>query len=152
VSSCYQYQNFANARIRGFELEGAYDAAWGFLGFSASIIDGHTVSYDGVEEDLMTVPSSQVTGQIGFRFFEEKLTVGGEVQYNGAPDGNETADDYTLVNAFANYRFNENLKLDMRVDNIFNVKYVNPLNASTTEPLYEPGVSFKIALTQRFGS
>lgn len=152
VPTCYQYQNFANAKIRGFELEGAYDAAWGFLGFSASIIDGHTVSYEGVEEDLMTVPSSQVTGQIGFRFFEERLTVGGEVQYNGAPKGNDLAEDYTLVNAFANYRFNENLKLDMRVDNIFNVKYVNPLNASTTEPLYEPGMSFKIALTQRFGS
>lgn len=152
VPTCFQYQNFAKAKIRGFELEGVYEAYWGFLGFSASIIDGHTISYEGVEEDLLTIPSSQVTGQVGFRFLEDKLLVGGEIQFNGAPKGNETAEDYTLVNVFANYTFNENLKLDMRVDNIFNVEYVNPLNVSTTEPIYEPGVSFKVALTQRFGS
>lgn len=152
IPTCFQYQNFANAKIRGFELEGVYEAYWGFLGLSASVIDGHTISYDGVEDDLLTVPSAQVTGQVGFRFLEDRLLVGGEVQYNGAPEGNETADDFTLVNVFANYKFNDNLKLDLRVDNIFNVEYVNPLNVSTTEPIYEPGVSFKVALTQRFGS
>ena len=44
---CFQYQNFANAKIEGFELESIYDAAWGFAGLSVSIIDGHTVSYEG---------------------------------------------------------------------------------------------------------
>ena len=115
------------------------------------MIEGHTISYEGVEEDLATIPSSQVTGQLGFRFLEDKLTVGGEVQYNGAPAGNPIAEDYTLVNAFASYQATENFRLDFRADNIFDVNYVNPLNGTTVEPLYEPGVSLKLAATVRFG-
>ncbi len=152
VPSCFQYQNYANAEIRGFEFESVYDAHWGFAGLSVSLIEGTTVSYTGEVDELATIPSSQVTGQLGFRFLDDRLTIGGEVQYNGAPDGSTIARDYTLVNAFANYKFNENFRLDMRVDNLTDVRYINPLNASTTRPLYEPGMSFKIALSQRFGS
>ncbi len=151
IPVCAQYQNYANAKIRGFEFEGVYDAGWGFAGLSASIVDGHTISYAGLREDLKTVPSSQVTARLGFRFLEDRLTVGGEVQHNGKPKGNPTADDYTLVNAFASYRANDGLKFDFRVDNIFDVKYANPLNASTTSTVYEPGVSVKLAATVRFG-
>lgn len=148
---CYQNQNFANAKIRGFEFESFYDAGWGFAGLSASIIDGHTVDYDGVRDDLTTIPSSQITAQLGFRFLEDRLTIGGEVQYNGKPKGNDTAKDYTLVNAFASYKANDNLKLDFRVDNLFDEKYVNALNATTTSPVYEPGVTVKLGATMRFG-
>jgi hemoglobin/transferrin/lactoferrin receptor protein len=151
IPICFQYQNFSNAKIRGFELESIYDAAWGFAGLSVSIIDGHTVSYEGVREDLTTIPSSQVTGQLGFRFLDDKLVVGGEVQYNGAPKGNEIARDYTLVNVFATYQATEDLKFNARVDNLFDVAYTNPLNASATDIIYEPGVSLKLAATMRFG-
>ena len=151
IPICFQYQNYANAEIKGFELEGVYEAGWGFVGLSASIIDGHTVSYEGVTEDLLTIPSSQVTAQVGFRFLEDKLTIGGEVQYNGAPEGNDTAEDYTLVNAFASYQATEDFKVDFRADNIFDVKYANPLNSSATTTIYEPGVTLKLAATMRFG-
>jgi hemoglobin/transferrin/lactoferrin receptor protein len=151
IPICLQYQNYAKAKIRGFEFESVYDAAWGFAGLSASVIDGHTVDYDGVREDLLTVPSSQVTAQLGFRFLEDRLTVGGEVQFNGKPKGNAAAEDYTLVNAFASYHANDSLKFDFRVDNLFDEKYANPLNASTTSTIYEPGVSVKLAATVRFG-
>ncbi|WP_202367246.1 TonB-dependent hemoglobin/transferrin/lactoferrin family receptor [Mesorhizobium sp. L-2-11] len=151
IPICFQYQNFAEAKIRGFEMEGVYDASWGLAGLSASIIDGHTISYDGERADLVTVPSSQVTGQLGFRFLEDKLTVGGEVQYNGKPKGNPVARDYTLVNAFASYQATDNLKVDFRADNLFDVKYTNPLNAPATSVVYEPGVTLKLAATMRFG-
>lgn len=151
IPFCFQYQNFANAKIKGVELESVYEAAWGFAGLSASFINGHTVSYAGVREDLTTIPSSQVTGQVGFKFLEDNLMVGGEVQYNGKPKGNPVAEDYTLVNAFATYKANDNLNLNFRVDNIFDVKYTNPLNAGTTALLYEPGVTFKLGATMRFG-
>lgn len=151
IPICFQYQNFAEAKIRGFEMEGVYDASWGFAGISASIIDGHTISYDGERADLVTVPSSQVTAQLGFRFLEDKLTVGGEVQYNGKPKGNPVAKDYTLVNAFASYQATDNFKVDFRADNLFDVKYTNPLNASATSVIYEPGVTLKLAATMRFG-
>ncbi|WP_292406880.1 TonB-dependent hemoglobin/transferrin/lactoferrin family receptor [Mesorhizobium sp.] len=151
IPICFQYQNFAKAKIRGFEMEGVYDASWGFAGLSASIIDGHTISYEGERADLVTVPSSQVTAQLGLRFLEDKLTVGGEVQYNGKPKGNPVAKDYTLVNAFASYQATDNFKVDFRADNLFDVKYTNPLNASVTSVVYEPGVTLKLAATMRFG-
>jgi hemoglobin/transferrin/lactoferrin receptor protein len=157
LGGCAQYQNYANAKIDGFELEGYYDADWGYLGLSASFINGHTVSYDGVSEDLNTIPSSQVTGQLGLRFFEDKLLVGSEIQFNGKPKGNPIAKDYTLVNAFASYRVNDNFKFDFRVDNIFNEKYFNAFNHDTDRfgtpfvTVYEPGVTFKLAATMRWG-
>ncbi|MER9265008.1 TonB-dependent hemoglobin/transferrin/lactoferrin family receptor [Mesorhizobium sp. M0195] len=151
IPICFQYQNFANAKIHGFEMEGVYDAAWGFAGLSASVTDGHTISYEGERADLVTVPSSQITGQLGFRFLEDRLTIGGEVQYNGKPQGNPVARDYTLVNAFASYQATDNFKVDFRADNLFDVKYANPLNASTTSVVYEPGVTLKLAATMRFG-
>ncbi|MER9755101.1 TonB-dependent hemoglobin/transferrin/lactoferrin family receptor [Mesorhizobium sp. M0166] len=151
IPICFQYQNFAKAKIHGFEMEGVYDAAWGFAGLSASITDGHTISYEGERADLVTVPSSQITGQLGLRFLEDRLTIGGEVQYNGKPQGNPVARDYTLVNAFASYQATDNFKVDFRADNLFDVKYANPLNASTTSVVYEPGVTLKLAATMRFG-
>jgi hemoglobin/transferrin/lactoferrin receptor protein len=157
IPTCYQYQNFAKAKIEGFELEALYDADWGFAGLSASFINGHTISYAGERADLVTTPSSQVTGQLAFKFLEDKLIIGSEVQYNGKPKGNPIAKDYTLVNAFASYRVNDNFKLDFRVDNIFDVKYANPLNRDVDEnqqpapAVYEPGVTFKLAATMRWG-
>lgn len=158
IPICFQYQNFAQAKIDGFELEGVYDAGWGYAGLSASITNGRTISYKGVEADLATIPSSQVTAQLGLRFLEDKLTVGGEVQYNGKPKGNPIAEDYTLVNAFASYQATDNLKIDFRADNLFDVKYANPLNVTTAgqpaQPVfaaYEPGITLKLAATMRFG-
>ncbi|RWP89725.1 MAG: TonB-dependent hemoglobin/transferrin/lactoferrin family receptor [Mesorhizobium sp.] len=158
IPICFQYQNFAKAKIDGFELEGVYDAGWGYAGLSASITSGHTISYKDVRADLLTIPSSQVTAQLGLRFLEDKLTVGGEVQYNGKPKGNPIAEDYTLVNAFASYQATDNLKIDFRADNLFDVKYANPLNLTTAgqppQPVfaaYEPGVTLKLAATMRFG-
>jgi hemoglobin/transferrin/lactoferrin receptor protein len=151
IPTCAQYQNYANAVIQGFEFESVYEAAWGFAGLSASITNGHTVNYAGIREDLSTIPSSQVSAQLGLRFLEDKLTVGGEVQYNGKPRGNAKAEDYTLVNAFASYQATENFKVDFRADNLFDVKYANPLNASTTSVVYEPGITLKLAATMRFG-
>lgn len=158
IPICFQYQNFAKAKINGFELEGVYDAGWGYAGLSASITNGHTVSYAGVRGELLTIPSSQVTAQLGLRFLEDKLTIGGEVQYNGKPKGNPIAEDYTLVNAFATYQATDNLKIDFRADNLFDVKYANPLNVTTAgqpaQPVfaaYEPGITLKLAATMRFG-
>jgi hemoglobin/transferrin/lactoferrin receptor protein len=148
---CFQNQNFAKAKIEGFELESFYEAYWGFLGLSASVIDGYTVDNGGVEDDLSTIPSAQVTGQLGLRFLENRLLVGTEVQYNAAPKGNEIAEDFTLVNVFAQYNVNDNFKLDFRVDNLFDVAYVNPLSDPAGGVLYEPGITAKLGATMRFG-
>lgn len=150
IPICFQYQNFASARISGFELESFYDAGHFFGGISASIIDGYTEE-GGVRADLLTVPTSKVTAQLGFRMLDNRLSFGGEVQYNRAPDGNPIADDYTLVNLFASYQANENFRFDLRVDNLLDEKYANPLNSTTTTTFFEPGINVKLAATMRFG-
>ena len=47
IPVCFQYQNFANAKIDGVELESTYGAAWGFAGLSVSVINGHTIDFEG---------------------------------------------------------------------------------------------------------
>lgn len=151
IPACAQYQNFAKARIKGFEFEAFYDSGRVFGGISASFIDGHTISHDGDRDDLNTIPSSQVTGQLGLRMMDNALILGGEVQYNTPPKGASFADDYTLVNLFASYHPSKNVRLDFRADNLFDVKYANPLNATTTSIVYEQGLTLKLGATVRFG-
>lgn len=148
IPICYQYDNFAEAEISGFELEALYDQQTWFAGLGASVIEGHTIE-GGVETPLASIPTTQVTGQAGVRLLEGALTIGGEVQHNWMPEG-VAADDYTLVNLFASYEATEDVSFNLRVDNLFDVQYANPLSASTTSPVYEPGFSLTLGATVRF--
>lgn len=148
---CVQYQNVLAAEIQGFELESYYDAGRFFGGLSLSIIDGHEIQRDGTRTELATIPPTTVTADVGMRFLENRLTLGGEVQFNKAPKGASFADDYTLVNLYANYQATENLRVDFRVDNLFNEKYVIPLTDTAGGYDYQPGVSVKLGATLRFG-
>jgi hemoglobin/transferrin/lactoferrin receptor protein len=148
---CVQYQNALGAEIKGFELEGYYDAGRYFAGLSLSIIDGHEIQRDGTRRDLATIPASTVTADLGMRFLERRLTIGGEVQFAEAPKGSSFAEDYTLVNLYANYQATENLRLDFRVDNLFDKKYVIPLVDTAGGYNYQPGVTVKAGATLRFG-
>src|SRR5690606_22190075 len=103
IGGCVRYQNLHSAEIKGVEREGFYDAGRYFGGLSLSVIDGHQIEQDGTRSDLETIPSTSVTASAGMRFLEERLTVGGEVQFNKAPKGADFADDYTLVNLYADY-------------------------------------------------
>ncbi|WP_309085873.1 TonB-dependent receptor domain-containing protein [Chelativorans sp.] len=148
---CVQYQNVLGAEIEGFELEGYYDAGRFFGGLSVSVIDGHEIQRDGTRTELATIPSSTVTADLGMRFLEERLTVGGEVQFNEAPEGSSFAEDYTLVNIYANYRATDNLRFDFRVDNLFDEEYVIPLVDTAGGFDYQPGVTVKVGATLRLG-
>lgn len=147
---CYQYQNFASARINGFELEALYDQGDYFGGLSANLNNGRQESYAGVRSDILTLPAAQVTGSLGMRFFEGALTVGGEVQHNVVQKAAIYAKDYTLVNLYASYQATDDLRFDARLDNLLDVQYANPLNASTTDVVYEPGLNLKLGATLRF--
>jgi len=148
---CIQYQNVLGAEIDGFELEGYYNAGRFFGGLSVSVIDGQEIQRDGTRTDLATIPPTTVTADLGMRFLVERLTVGGEVQFNEAPKGSSFAEDYTLVNVYANYQATENLRLDLRVDNLFDEKYVVPLVDTSGGFNYQPGVTVKVGATLRLG-
>lgn len=161
VPVCAQYQNYAKGKIDGFEFEGMYDAQWMFAGLSVSITNGHTINSEGIEESMVTVPPYQATGTIGFRMMENRLVVGGELQYNASDtynvldeDGVFTSysvEDYTMVNLFASYQASENFRVDFRVDNLLNENYENSLNAASLTDFYEPGITAKFGATVRFG-
>ncbi|MFC6488007.1 TonB-dependent receptor domain-containing protein [Nitratireductor sp. GCM10026969] len=151
IGVCVQYQNALAAEIRGFELEAYYDAGRYFGGLSISAIDGHEIAQDGTRSELSTIPATSVTADLGMRFLEERLTIGGEVQYNDAPRGATFADDYTLVNLYANYQATENLRVDFRVDNLFDEKYILPTADVAGGSIYQPGVTVKLGATLRFG-
>mgnify|MGYP000695883085 CR=1 FL=1 len=148
---CAQYQNLYAAEIQGFELESRYDAGRYFAGLGVSIIDGHQTDRDGVTSDLTTIPAASVTLDGGMRFLERRLTLGGEVQFNKAPSGSAFAEDYTLVNLYANYQPNENLRFDLRVDNLFDKRYVLPIVDVSDGVHAQPGLTVKLGATMRFG-
>jgi len=148
---CFQYQNVYAAEIDGFELEGYYDAGRFFGGLSLSVIDGHEIQQDGTRTALSTIPSTSITADLGMRFLEERLTVGGEVQFNEAPEGSTFAENYTLVNIYANYQATENLRFDFRIDNLFDEEYVIPLVDTSDGVFNQPGLSVKVGATLRFG-
>jgi hemoglobin/transferrin/lactoferrin receptor protein len=149
---CAQYQNVAEARIDGFEFESLYDAGTFFGGFNVTLLDGEDRQTGDL---LLSVPPATVTGRLGARFFDRRVTLGGEVQHVFDKHGVDApfGEDYTLVNLFASYEANENVRFDLRISNLFDETYSNYLNAiSLTQPLYEPGFNAKIGATIRFGA
>lgn len=148
---CSQYQNVKAARIHGFELEGYYDAGRYFGGVSLSLIDGYSVDEDGVRSALRNSPF-RFTVDAGMRFLQSRLTAGAELEFNKAPGSVAWAKDYTLVNLYANYAVNDDLKLNFRVDNLFDTRYQIPLvDVSNNPGNYQPGLTVRLGATMRFG-
>ncbi len=152
IFSCFQYQNVAEARIQGVELESVYDAGRFFGGLSLTLLDGEDRA---TGDRLLSVPPAQVTGRAGMRFLDERATVGGEVQHIFEADDLSApfGEDYTLLNLFASYEANENFRVDFRVNNLFDETYSNFLNAVSLPGLFfEPGINAKLGATIRFGA
>ncbi|WP_119391493.1 TonB-dependent hemoglobin/transferrin/lactoferrin family receptor [Taklimakanibacter lacteus] len=161
---CVQYQNFDEVVLKGIEFEAVYDRGTFFTGLSGSFVDSKNKE-DGKELD--TVPPDQLLGFLGFRFFDQRLTVGGEVQHAfsykysvpdlstpSPTDTKRVSEDYTLVNLFAGYEVTPDFRVDARLENIFDEKHVNYLSAvlgAGGDPYLEPGFNAKISATWRFG-
>ena len=160
IPICAQYQNFDRVEIQGFELEAVYDTGWMFASLQGSAITGRDFSTTPASP-LLSVPPDQVTGRLGFRMLDEKLTVGGELQMvrpyrvgNYATNPvlqSSIIDGYELVNLFASYAPNDNLRFDVRLENVFDVAYGNYLNVAAGSPILEQGFNAKFAATLRFG-
>ncbi|MEJ8572602.1 TonB-dependent hemoglobin/transferrin/lactoferrin family receptor [Microbaculum marinum] len=160
IPICAQYQNIDQVEIQGFEFEAVYDTGWLFAGLQAASIQGQDLS-TFPSTPLYTIPPNQVTGRLGFRMLDESLVFGGEVQkvmpYHSLSFTPTAAyiptivDGYTLVNLFASWEANENLRFDVRLENLFDVNYGNYLNVAAGSDLFEQGFNAKFAATLRFG-
>lgn len=144
----YQYQNVAEARIDGFEIEGGYDAGDYFAELSGAVMDGVNLTTGG---QLQKVPPYRVVTTLGFRAFEQALTAGGRLTVVGAKNDagamGFVGEAYQLVDLFARWNINERATADLALNNIFNRQYTQYLDADPS-----PGFNAKLSLTVRFGS
>ncbi|WP_181702073.1 TonB-dependent hemoglobin/transferrin/lactoferrin family receptor [Chthonobacter albigriseus] len=143
----YQYQNVSQATIEGLELEATYDQGFAFVGLSAARIRGEN---DITGEALGSIPADRVVGTLGFRFLEERLTVGAQVEavagQTRVPSGTPESDNYNLFNLFASYDLTEEVTLGVDVKNLFDTQYVEYLNDDPS-----PGFSVMFTLNARLG-
>jgi len=154
--------NIGDARLKGFEAEGIYDYGWGFVNLSGAVIDAKILNGVYAGQPLNNTPLDRFAATVGFRAFEDRLTWGAQylsigkitrtsrTNPNAAPVEN---DGFDLVNVFANWQINDHVRLDLGVDNVFNVAYTDPQSAWSTTAATEEGKgrTFKIAVTGRIG-
>lgn len=154
--------NIGDARLKGVEAEVVYDYDWGFVNLAGALIDAKIVNGVYAGQALNNTPLDRFSATIGFRMLEDRLTVGaqyvsvGEITRTSRSNPNATpvvSDGFELVNVFANWRINDNAKLDFGIDNVFNAAYTDPQSAWSTTAATEQGKgrTFKIALTGRIG-
>lgn len=154
--------NIGDARMRGVEIEGTYDFAWGFLNVAGSIMDAEMTTGIYRGQGLNNTPLDRASATLGFRALEDSLSYGVQFLHVGSitrtSHSNPTAapvqnDGFNLVNLFADWKVNENVRLGLGVENVFDTAYTDPQSAWSTTAATEQGRgrTFKISLTGRIG-
>lgn len=147
-----QYQNIAKVRLTGAELEAAYDWGWGFTSVAGTITQGKDRQ---TNYGIASVPPNRISGTLGFRFLDNRLTVGGRLTGVFAKSRSDlpptdvalATAGYSLVDLFASYNFNDWVRADVSVQNLFDKRYVQYLNYTTSA-----GMQAKAGLTIKFAS
>ncbi len=154
--------NLGDARLRGLEFEGTYDANWAFFSASGALIDAKFTSGVYKGQALNNTPLNRFSATLGFRALEEQLVFGAQLLHVGeitrtrrsnpaaAPVTNS---DFQLVNLFADWTVNEHTKLGFAVENLFDEKYTDPQAGWSTSALTEQGKgrTFKFTISGRLG-
>ncbi|MCK9549701.1 TonB-dependent receptor [Aquamicrobium sp.] len=157
AATCFYFDNVAGtSKVKGFELDAAYDAGFAFAG----------LGYHHIKADLpvpsaglgvFAGPPKQVwTLTAGVRLFEDRLTLGGRVRsvsesvYGGQastgtlPSGVEP---YRLYDAFASYKVSDNLDLNFTAENLTDKVYKPGM---TADSMNGPGRTLKFSIAARF--
>ncbi|MGV3633834.1 MAG: TonB-dependent hemoglobin/transferrin/lactoferrin family receptor [Pseudorhodoplanes sp.] len=147
--------------MKGFELEGAYDAGMANIGGSYTHLKA---TFDGVFDPffagppngtaylpylpawerqiyfIFVPPKEKFTLDGGLRFFDRKLTVGGRMTYVAptVPLSSEevmvqtyTQASYHLYGLYLSFALNENLTARVNVDNLLDKAYVDAMGVPT---------------------
>lgn len=146
----FQYLNIAQAELQGVELEGAYDWGGGFVTLAATHTDGRDRA---TGETLITVPPNRLSTTLGLRFLDGNLTVASRLTFVEArtdlPAGTTilATKAYGLVDFFASYIVNDRVRADFVLQNAFDKRYTQYLNA-----LPNPGLTAKAAISIKFAT
>jgi vitamin B12 transporter len=139
--------NIAGASIHGVEL-GVTARPWKYVDVSANYTWTTTEEESGtrVGSELVRRPKHKFNINTNYRFLNDKANVNLDLHYTGeAQDliftnnfGSSqlvTLDDYFLVNLSGGYKFNENVKLFARIENLLDQRYEQVAGFGT------PGIS-----------
>lgn len=162
--------NYDFVRFKGFEFSGRYDTGRVFADFGlnyytdyeACLQDGSCIDYTLSADYLTNQIPPRFTASLtaGARFLDERLTLGGRVTYMSerlAPVRTSSGyftwvtkvwEPYTVVDAFAQWKLNDNVTLDVSVQNLLDAYYVDALN-NTDMPA--PGRTVTATLTGKLG-
>ncbi|WP_295810177.1 TonB-dependent hemoglobin/transferrin/lactoferrin family receptor [uncultured Nitratireductor sp.] len=158
AGSVRRAENVGTARLRGVELEGVYDYGPGFINLAASFTDAELKNGPFAGDTLSNTPLDNVAVTLGFRALDDRLTYGVQYQSIGKvvrelSSSTRVYPRVDLVNLFANWDVNENLRVDFGVDNVFDKAYTDPQSgwSSTSDIEQGKGRTFKIAVTGRIG-
>lgn len=146
-------------RLKGFDAEANYDAGAFYIGGAASFLDAnYGDDYDVPDggfsflTNIYLPPKRKLSLDGGLRFFDRKLTVGGRAT-NVIPEDNLGAfgtyeyKRYTLLDAYASYKFNDNFTVRASVENIRNVAYVEAMSSALSP---SPGRTYTVGASARF--
>jgi len=149
---CFQYQNIAEARLEGVELESMYDAGSWFVGLSGHRIRGRNQTD---HTPLLTVPPDQLAATAGLRLLDRKVTLA--LRWAGVsakkaseiPEGAIPTGGYDLVDLYLGYQPNENVLAGLSIENLLDKYYFNYLDAQTAR-IPARGLTVKGSLKVRF--
>jgi hemoglobin/transferrin/lactoferrin receptor protein len=155
-STCFI--NADQATFEGIELTAAYDAGRAFIEATLNYyIKVDIDASDGQWGSAYAPPELTSTISAGLRFLDEKLTIGGRANYVG-----ERSVPFTTYGVyapplwttniwtgdlFASYEPTEHLRLDLSIENVGDLYYVDPLSITT---IPAPGRTIRAGLTARF--
>lgn len=161
--------NYDKVVVKGVELSGGYDAKKAFIDFAFNyytdfkpcLAGGQCLDYT-LQTDYLTnyvPPRFSASTTLGVRFLDEKLTVGGRVNYIGERMTRMAADPlfpfigmpwvpYTVVDAFTQWKISDDLTFDVSAENLLDRYYVDALNRAD---MPAPGRTIRATLTGKFG-
>lgn len=151
-----QYQNIAQARIEGAELEAMYDAGAWFIGLAGQIQRGRNVE-TGV--GLVRVQPNRIVTTVGARFLDRKITAmvrwAAVASNDDLPAAYTPADSYNLVNVYVGYQPTPDVLMGLGIDNLLNQFYRPYPTAGQPDTVWSspaPGITFKGSVKIRFGA
>lgn len=145
-----RFENVTEARLRGIEMELRYDHPR----FTAALIGSRIRGDDGTQGDpLASIPADEWLLSAGWRP-SAALEMGGRATYASTqdrlpfttdPDAAGAAPSYALADLYTTWRLNAAVRIDARVDNVFDRQYRRAVNL-----VPNPGRNLRIQLAYEF--
>jgi hemoglobin/transferrin/lactoferrin receptor protein len=161
-SQFFQYQNIAQARIEGLEVETLYDAGLWYVGVAGHLIQGKNVA---TNVGLATITPRKLSTTGGVRLLDRRLILAAQWASfgpnNNVPAGFLPSTGYDLINLYLTWNATKDIAFTASIDNLLN-QYYRPyaIPGSSTDGTTQndvlwsspgPGRVYKAGLKIHFG-